>query len=962
MDEQNPFLPRRDGYLPAVKCWHLRRFITAACVTYMTMCKAGSGAEAPTPRKSMSAGVLLVSVEPHRAGMEIQFDEMPFSLNSELVVTTPPWTPHFYVGPTAEAVASARLDRVPAGERLTLEHRGQDAFVGTETLTLSPDGRTLDQQFEGRFLRDGEALIQWRIAALDADLLAGRSARVFSRDPAERQPTSLTMPISPQTEGSPGARVASNFSRVQVSSRVGPIEIEVDSDRPLEIDDYRASKWVAPGAGYFWFGDMGSRIRKDHPARYRVVYRFPPAPSAVAPRRSVSAAAGLSPETEVQTTRWSAPPSLLPSPKEVTWGAGEARIADPFNMAIEGDESLAAAGALRSMITRIVASTPRAPPERAAAVSRVRFIRDPQAASGRPEGYALEVTPDAVTLRAADDKGFLHAVRTLQQLTRLADDGSLRVHAAGIVDWPTLRFRGVHLFTGGRGPELHIKLIRDVLAALKFNHLVLEAEYVRWDAFPEIHHARYGMPKDDVRRILATCRAEQIEVSPLINTLGHCQWMFEAGHHLDLCEDPEARWAYCVTNDATYDFVFKVFEEALELFSPRFLHIGHDEFADRGRVPFRAASKPFSADQLFMRDTLRLHSWLAKRGVRVMMWGDMLLGPEEAPDACNAKSVEQARALREQLPKDVLITDWHYAGVPADRFKNLRTWRDAGHEVVAATWNRPDNIRNFARAAADTDSLGLLQTTWAGYSLDEETFQRELVQYAAYLIAAEAAWNPERAPLIDAATADRRFRQLMGLGPLRPGNARGRTIDLNKVNCYPTAADSDAAWFGQVLRHDLSSIPRGSVWLEGMRFVFSPSREPAVIALHGKLAADVKLPTRVTIELPELRCGRLLIIHATNFRAAPGTVVGRYELEFVDGSSTGIDLRYGQNISAYTDSQAAAETMVVWSGATRAGAPVALAVMPWSLPTPVKPIRRWALQSANAGPTVLLFAATAVNP
>lgn len=921
--------------------------------------QSGRAAETGSPRHVLSSGAVRVTVEPRRFGMRIELDGIPFSRGSELVVTTPPWTPHFYVGPTLEAVAGARLETTADGTRLRIEHRGEDAFVGEETLVLSADGRTLEQTFEGRFLRDGEALIQWRMAAIDAALLSGRTYTASSSATAsgKRQ----RVPVSPQPEGSEKATLAKGFRSLRIDSRIGPIEIEVESPQPLVFNDARASKWVSPDEAYFWFGELGTRVGRDHPVRYRVTYRFPALEAEAAPALRATARAGVMRVGEAQTTQWPDAPRLVPRPKEVTWREGEAVIPDLSQLQIEAPDGHVAADALRASWRERAAASAAAPRDVPAPAPRVRLLLDAAAAGGRAEGYALDVSPAAIVARAADEAGLLHAVRSLRQMTRVAGDGTLRVRCGQVVDWPSLRFRGVHLFTGGRGPELHLRLVRDVLGALKMNHLVLECEYIRWDSHPEIHHPRYGMPKDDVRGILEACRRERIEVTPLINTLGHCQWIFETGHHADLAEDPQAKFAYCVTNPATYDFIFPIFEEALALFRPRFVHIGHDEFADRGRVPYRPESRKFTIEELLMKDTLKLHGWLKERGVRVMMWGDMLLAKGEAPDACNAKSVESAHRLREQLPDDVLITDWHYAGVPAREFTSLRTFAEAGHEVVAATWNRPVNIVEFARAAFDAGILGLLQTTWAGYSLDEASFASELHQYAAYVLAADAAWNADRPPPADVAEPSWRFLDLMGLSTLKAGNAPGWLAELGDAFNVARAASDARGWFGFGPGSDLSALPAGDVWLGGVRFRVAEGRKPSVIALHGKLAGDLKLPSEVSIELSGASCTRLLILQATNFRGAAGAKVGDYELELEDGSKRSIELRYGRNIVAYDDLTAVPDAPVVWHGRTSSGARVALRVLVWTLDEGSRPIRRLTLRSANAGPSVLVFAVTGLG-
>lgn len=453
----------------------------------------------------------------------------------------------------------------------------------------------------------------------------------------------------------------------------------------------------------------------------------------------------------------------MPQPKQLDYTDDHLRVdpADRATPAIHVADEAATAAAIelqRSLATRpgfelpVVSDTP-------GAAIRLEHSRAPLPA----EGYTLVVDRAAATVTAATAAGFLHGVQTLKQLRAPNSDATLRFHGATIRDWPSLRYRGVHLFTGGRGPELHIRLLQDLLAPLKFNHVVLESEYVRWDACPAIHHPVYGMSKNNVREILTIARSLGITVTPLVMSLGHCEWMFHNDQNLDLAEDPDAKWAYCVTNPRTREFIERIYAEAIELFEPQMFHIGHDEFTDRGRVPHRATSRSYTPSELFQMDTLAHHAWFATRGVRMMMWGDMLLGPGEGPDACHAESVADARALRDTLPRDILIADWHYVDATAERFSSLDVLHTAGFETVAATWHSPTNIMGFAHAAHARGARGLLQTTWAGFSLDADSFAREARQYAAHIVAGDAAWNADR-PIRPAVAAPRycRFAAVTG--------------------------------------------------------------------------------------------------------------------------------------------------------------------------------------------------------
>lgn len=923
---------------------------------------AATGVSAAPPRQTLSAGTVQVVVEPHRTGLRVLCDGLELIKSSELIVTKPPWAPHYYVGPTTEAVRTATFATVEGGTQLRLTHRGEnDSFEATETLTLIGDGR-LEQVFEARLLKpDNEALIQWRIGALNPTLMIGLPYRAILRDGTT---AAGVVPAAPVAGDVPARTLAKGFQVFEVDARIGPLKIEVDADRDLIVYDFRTDRWADPQNPYFWFGDLGSRFKTGQTVRYRIVYHLPPPAGPAETAAATAVDTPVEPAPQVQLYPRSDLPLVIPRPKEAEYGPGGYTVTAPVEAHVEGAADV---GRARSALYEYLFTDFALPPQRAAPprdkppAHAVVFA--PPDATLPAEGYRLEVTPEQVRIAAADPAGYLHAVRTLRQLTTRTPDGAVLIRAARIRDWPALSFRGIHLFTGGRGPDLHLKLIRNIIGALKLNHLVLECEYIQWDSHPEIHHPEYGMPKDDVRMILAACREENITVTPLVMTLGHCQWMFTHDQNLELAEDPDAKWAYCVTNPKTYDFIFQVFTETLELFQPRYLHIGHDEFTHRGRFPFRETSKPYTAEQLLVMDTRRLHEWLTARGVRVMMWGDMLLAKGDGPDACHAATPESAAQLREQLPKDIVIADWHYCGNPPADFVNLDRFHDAGFQTVAATWDRPANIVHFAQAAHQQKSLGLLQTTWAGYSLDPESFAKEIHQYAAYVLAADAAWNADNPPDPDDYPAQSLFFDRMGLSALRPANRSGWVADLTAAcNCSLAATDA-SGWFGLGPDHDLSALPSGDVRFHGLAFRLAASSaagRPSAVALHSKLTRNLKLPGAVELTLGA-RAAQLAILHTTSFACDDGAVVGQYVLTYADGTTAALDVIYGQNVLAYDDRAAVAAAPIVWSGRTAAGRPVALRALIWDNPRPAETVRSLTIRSANAAGALLVLGITGLD-
>lgn len=934
---------RRAGYLASAVCW-IGVAIAAA---------------QPGPTRSLRGGDVEVLIEPYPRGVSIIYDGVTISSGSELVVTTPPWTPHYYLGPDRKSVEGAAIEKSDEMQRATLTHRSVEGSVeGREVWTVYPDHR-IEHEFECRFLKGGaEALIHFRLAALHPAPFGGRAYEVTN---SKGETARRIAPVLPDADTDDESSLGDNFRKLHFDSRLGPIDIAVESTFSLICYDHRKSTWADPARPQYWMGDSGHRFRSGETVRYRVSYRLPPCVEKKPPRESSVFAAATTATDAAQ--QWPNPfERLVPMPKSVERREGRwqptrgAKLR--FSLAPDADK----AAALLNTLLRERFSAEASPVDDASKAD-IRFttLKSPPTA----EAYELSVAASGVELRAADERGFDHAARTLRQLACVDASGGF-VPAVEIRDRPDLAFRGMHLFTGGKGPALHEALLRDVIAALKMNTLVLQCDYVEWDGHPEIHHKDWGMSKEDVRAVLKVAAEQSVEVIPLIMSPGHMQWMFNNDQNLDLCEDPDFKYQYCITNPRTYEFLFSVYEETLDLFNPRTLHIGHDEFTDRGRVPFRESSKPYTVEQLFLMDTKRVVEWLNCRGVGVMMWGDMLLTRGEAPDATNAPSRESARRKREAVSKDVVISDWHYAAVPAEQFQNLAVFHEAGFNTVAASWNRPLNIVNYAHAAAQSGSLGLLQTTWGGYSLDPASFEIHFQQYAAAVLAAEAAWNasghvdPDGRPYGDI------FCSLIGRSALKPDVRRGWTLDLSTARNAALAASSPDEWLGFGPRHDLSRAPGGDTRLAGVRFDCGPSSQAgaaAAIILDGKLTRSFGYPRALELKLDSPRtAAQLVVLHAATFAAPRDTVVGEYRVRYTDGTEAAIELRYGRNIVAYDDPAALPDAPVVWWGKTPSDQTVALRALVWNGLDATKSIVAVGLCSAAAAGGPMVLAITGLEP
>lgn len=374
-----------------------------------------------------------------------------------------------------------------------------------------------------------------------------------------------------------------------------------------------------------------------------------------------------------------------------------------------------------------------------------------------PEAYVLKIDEDGAGIVGTDAKGLFYGVQTLRQLIGSANGKSVLPYVI-IEDKPALEFRGVHFFTGKNALREQKNMV-DMMAYYKMNNLVLQVDYMKFDSHPEIEHPAFAQEKSEVKELIAYARSQYVEVTPLIPTLGHAEWIFQNGHHDDIVEYPGFKYAYQVLNPNTYVFVRDIFEELMELFEPKFFHIGHDEVATLSIFPYREDTKLYSETELLHKDLDQIAEIFSGKDVQLMLWSDMYLAEGQSPDACNAPSKEIAYLRRSHLKgleerfdlKPIVMCDWHYASVAAKQYDSIKIFEEQGFRSIASTWSSPGNICNFAWRTIAENGFGLLQTTWAGYNFSIENNEGCHDQFAAYLLAADYSWsgredNPSELP------------------------------------------------------------------------------------------------------------------------------------------------------------------------------------------------------------------------
>lgn len=667
---------------------------------------------------------------------------------------------------------------------------------------------------------------------------------------------------------------------------------------------------------------------------------------------------------------------IIPAPKSARWQDGRFEITTSTRIIVgdavepedlyaarELNEEIAAWGARPLEVVRaaavslppgeaprdvILIGEPALNPLTSAALAKDGNRVDRQ--SPGPEGYVLKVAPGIIVASGADRRGTFYAIQTLRQL--IAADGTrLTIPAVEIRDWPDHPIRAVHVVLDNYSSVFHVALIDRIFSRYKFNMLIAESEYVQWDSAPNIKHPS-GATKAQAAAVVAAAREHLIEPVPLIQTLGHSGWLFHNDQNLDLLEMPAdlapARFVYNPLNPRVYDVVLPILDEAVALFGARYVHIGHDEVRNVVPFPWSEEGKKLGFGELFVRDVLRLYEHLKQRGVGTMMWGDVLLTSDYAPELA-------------RLPKDIVVVDWQYHD--AARYPSLRLLRERGFPVLAATWFDFGNIASLSAEARQASAAGMVRTTWTGY-FGNRSALLQYQQIYSYLPAADHFWNARRPqPSITAVGAANRFRADWLGARERSQPISGFTLDLRPV-ATRSHIDDGAGWIEKGPDYDLRQLPMGRQRMAGVLFsILDPeeNRGRSMVMLRGTRGSMSALPQRVTVPVGRT-AGALCFLHAVPHPGSRwGDPIVVYRVHFADGSSADVPVQYRLHIMTWLDDPITIEHEVAWEGRTRSGLDVRLSMLCWTNPRPDQPIVTIDLLGGESEVAPAVFAITGLD-
>ena len=390
------------------------------------------------------------------------------------------------------------------------------------------------------------------------------------------------------------------------------------------------------------------------------------------------------------------------------------------------------------------------------------------------EGYLLTISDGNVEIISKGEAGLFYGCQTLEQLLEDARDFHTPVPACKITDSPSLSYRAVHFDVKHHLDHMNIYYESiDRLARYKINAVIFEFEDKLGYRRQPLVAAPQSISIDEMAALTRYARERHIEITPLVQGLGHATFILKHEHYAHLRELPYDRWAFCPMDEGTYDVLFDLYRDAIEATpGSRYIHIGGDEI---GNIGFCPRCKPTADKEGKL--SLNLY-WLnrvcefAKENGRIpIFWDDMPLkeaGVYESTYKTDinfeqaAKDWENGEPKLERLltdfPKSCVYMRWNYsmARQPGNIFA-LDWYRNHGLKAMIATAVQSGPaalfpfdergtgvslrgiaaIRSFIQLAAEKDIDGMLCTAWDDRSPHMETYWRGLIASAEY------SWSPD---------------------------------------------------------------------------------------------------------------------------------------------------------------------------------------------------------------------------
>jgi len=258
-----------------------------------------------------------------------------------------------------------------------------------------------------------------------------------------------------------------------------------------------------------------------------------------------------------------------------------------------------------------------------------------------------------------------------------------------------------------------LKNLAKQLSSLGINALVLE--YTA--SFPYQKHAtlsnRYAYSRNEIRELVSYCDGLGIQVIPLLENLGHVQYILRHERYANLRIRRSILSQVDPLNKKAIPLFADLIDDLVSLHPSKYIHLGGDETRHLRDKKYSGYIQKHGVSKLYTQYMKQICRIAIDKGKTPLLWADMIL---KHPQAI------------EDLPVDkIIFINWIYDGADANKFGNVKALEEKGCTFWGAPalrsgpdnyfltrWNYHfNNIQKFVPYTRRAGHKGMIMTSWS---------------------------------------------------------------------------------------------------------------------------------------------------------------------------------------------------------------------------------------------------------